>query len=196
MKTRDRILAAAEGILVTSGAPALSFDTIARALGVSKQAVLYWFPTKTDLLAELFVPWVRDEAEVAVTALSDAAAPPEAIAAFVRAVTGFHLGRLDRFRLMYVVPQTLKAAGDPADRAILPRIHAASDRLYAALALALPGPPAEARQQAMAVHSACLGLVLMVGLAESAGDPLKHRTEDLITALIARLGGAEGGVHG
>lgn len=189
MTTKDRILAAAQEILTTGGVGALSFDAIARALGLSKQAVLYWFPSKPALLAELFAGWVRAEADVAVAALAGAPGPEQAIAAFVRAITDFHLGHLDRFRLMYLVPQTMKVGADPANRQILPLIHAESDRLYAALAGRLAGP--EARRQAMAVHSATLGLLLMVGLAEGSGDPLKHRTEDLITALIARLGGEE-----
>jgi AcrR family transcriptional regulator len=187
VSTKERIVLAAQRILSEGGIASLSFDAIARALGVSKQAVLYWFPSKPDLLAELFVGWVRQEAEVALAALEGASTPPQAIAAFVRAVAGFHLGHLDRFRLMYLVPQTLQAGGDAADRAVLPMIHAATGQLYAALAQRLEGP--EARRQAMVIHAATLGLVMMLGLAEGIGDPLKHGTEALVAGLIRQMGG-------
>lgn len=193
MTTKERILIAAHEILATGGGDALSFDAIARALGLSKQAVLYWFPSKPDLLAALFVPSVQAEADAALSALQGTIRPEEAIAVFVRAIIAFHLGHLDRFRMMYLVPQTMKGTGDTADRAILPLIHAASDRLYGALAERLGPPAPETRQQAVAVHSACLGLLLMLGLAQGTGDQLKHRTEDLVEALITRLGGGAGG---
>ncbi len=94
-------------------------------------------------------------------ALGPAATGPAAIEAFVCAVSAFHLSALDRFRLMYLVPQTLRTPSDPADRAVLPQIHAATNELYAALADRLPGP--EPRQRAVAIHAAALGLVMMVG---------------------------------
>lgn len=191
MKTREKILATAQELLAQGGIAALSFDAIARALGVSKQAVLYWFPSKPDLLSEMFVGWVRAEARVAVAALQDSPAPPQAIARFVRAIAAFHLAELDRFRLMYLVPQTLKAANDPADRSVLPQVHAATAQLYSSLASHLPGPAETARHQAFAVHSATLGLVVMIGLAEGIGDPLRHPTNDLVSALVARLGGSD-----
>lgn len=192
MNMQDRILAAAQDLLAGGGISALSFDPIARSVGVSKQAVLYWYPSKPALLAALFVPWVQAEAEVAVAALQGSPEPAQAIARFVRAIAGFHLAGLDRFRLMYLVPQTLKPGGDAADETVLPQIHQATDRLYTSLAACLPGPPATARAEAMAIHAATLGLVMMLGLAAGIGDPLKHSPETLITALVARLGGADG----
>jgi len=185
MGTKDRIILAAEGLLRDGGIGALSFDAIARVLGVSKQAVLYWFPSKADLLAELFAGWVRDEARAAIAALGPAATGPAAIEAFVRALAAFHLSALDRFRLMYLVPQTLRTPSDTADRAVLPLIHAATNELYAALAGRLPGP--EPRQRAVAIHAATLGLIMMLGLADGIGDPLKHGADELIAALVQQL---------
>lgn len=188
VKTKDKILLAAQRILAEGGVGALAFDSIARDLGVSKQAILYWFPTKQALLAALFVAWAKDEADAAVAALSGTVTASEAIAGFVRAVARFHLGHLARFRLMYLVPQTIRPAEhDPADREILSQIHEVTDRLYGSLANRLCGPPAEARKQAVAIHSATLGLAMLVGLAESIGDPLKHQTDDLLSALVDRL---------
>ena len=90
--------------------------------------------------------------------------------------------------MMYLAPQTLKAGIQEARSSeVLDKIHATTSKLYEALANRLDGPPDKARQTAFAVHSATLGLVLMLGLAEGIGDPLKHSEEDLVSALIAKL---------
>lgn len=47
---RDAILDAAEAVVVTDGAPALTLDSAARRAGLSKGGVLYHFPTKESLL--------------------------------------------------------------------------------------------------------------------------------------------------
>ena len=189
--TSARILDIARDLLAEGGLGALSFDTIAARLGRTKQAVLYWYPTKPDLLAALFLPWLEAEAALAETVLRDAPDGPEAIARFVRALAGFHLADLPRFRAMYLLPQTLgRAASDPRDRDVLDRVHAITDRLYGALAAHLGPDPATARAHAVAVHASVLGLVLMAGLAEALEDPLKHGQDALVEALVAHLTGA------
>ncbi|GKY88460.1 TetR/AcrR family transcriptional regulator [Sinisalibacter aestuarii] len=194
-RTSDQILQTARDILATEGLGAVSFDTIARRLGRSKQAVLYWFPTKQDLLAAMFVPWLVAEEQAATQALAGVRGRAAAIAAFVRAVAAFHFDDLDRFRMMYLVPQTLKpAAPNRQSAAVLEQVHPVTDRMYSALAAHLNG--AHPRQEAVAIHAAVLGLALLAGLAQSLRDPLKHGEAELIDALIARLTGGESGVPG
>jgi AcrR family transcriptional regulator len=48
--TRDRVLGAALSSFGTKGYDATSLDQIAAELGVRKQTILYYFPTKADLL--------------------------------------------------------------------------------------------------------------------------------------------------
>lgn len=186
--TKAQIIRAARDLLAQDGLSALSFDAIARRLGRTKQAILYWFPTKQDLLAALFLPWLEEEADRVVTALGKEARGDAAVALFVRGLLDFHLEDLDRFRMMYLVPQTLRGgkAGAGTD-ALLDRIHPVTDRIYSSLAERLPGPPEEARQRAFVIHSACLGLLLMEGLAQSIGDPLKHEVPALAEGLISSL---------
>ena len=47
--TRERILAAALDLFGSGGVDATSLDDIARAVGVAKQTVLYWFVSKEEL---------------------------------------------------------------------------------------------------------------------------------------------------
>ncbi len=85
--TRQRILDAAIDLFGTRGVDSVSLDEIAREVGVRKQTVLYWFPSKPDLVdavleavaAELVV-----EIEAAVRSTDDE--PLGRIDAVVRAV--------------------------------------------------------------------------------------------------------------
>ncbi len=51
MKTPDRILVAAMADFGTRGYEATSLDDLARVLGIRKQTILYWFPSKDALLS-------------------------------------------------------------------------------------------------------------------------------------------------
>lgn len=184
--TSDRILAIARDLVARDGLGALSFDAIAARLGRSKQAVLYWFPSKPALLAAMLVPWLVAETETVEAALSGTANRCEAVERFVRAVAEFHLSDLERFRMMYLLPQVQRTKADTAPTAPLlaKDVHPVTDRLYGMLAHHLGGGTLSARQEAVALHSAVLGLVMMCALADALQDPLKHGKEDLIAALI------------
>ncbi len=187
-KTSKQILSIALEILASDGLGAVSFDAIARRLGRSKQAVLYWYPSKRDLLAAMFLPWLRAETETAEDAVSEAATRVEAIGSFVRAVAWFHFADLDRFRMMYLVPQTTGLKSNGRGNTVAGEdVYQVTNRLYGALADHLDGEREAARKEAVAIHSAVLGLVLMFALADALRDPLKHSETDLIDALIASL---------
>lgn len=51
MSTADRILEASFDAFGSRGYEATSLDDLARALGIRKQTILYWFPSKEALLA-------------------------------------------------------------------------------------------------------------------------------------------------
>ena len=187
-KTRNKILNIARELLASGGLGAISFDAIARRLGHSKQAVLYWFPTKHDLLAAMFLPSLEAEAEVAIQSVANVANQNEAISAFVRAVAAFHIGDLNRFRMMYLLPQTIRPTRhDVANKKMLEKVHPVTDEIYDALSAHLDGDIVAARRKAAVVHSAVLGLVLMFSLADGLKDPLKHTQNELVDALIASL---------
>jgi AcrR family transcriptional regulator len=187
-KTSERILSISREILATDGLGGVSFDAIARKMGCSKQAVLYWYPTKRDLLLGLYLPWLEAETSRAEGAVAGATGPTEAIDRFVRAVISFHTDDLNRYRMMYLAPQTTSAkSGNRSSTVAGSEIYSVTGRLYGALAAHLGGAPETARKRAVAIHSAALGLVLMFALADSTQDPLKHSQSGLIDALVASL---------
>jgi AcrR family transcriptional regulator len=57
--TRRRILSAAAEIVASQGMAGVTFDAVAARLKMTKQAVIYWFPTKIALLSELALPGLR-----------------------------------------------------------------------------------------------------------------------------------------
>ncbi len=184
-ETNRQILSIAREILGSEGLGAVSFDAIARRLGRSKQAVLYWYPTKHDLLAAMFLPWLEAEAETATYAVSMCSGRSEAVNTFVRSVAGFHLADLDRFRMMYLVPQTTTAKSPDRGKLVAgDKVYPVTNRLYGALANHLGGGPDAARKEAVVIHSAVLGLVMMIAFADALRDPLKHNPDDLILSLI------------
>lgn len=63
---RDRLLDAAERVVVESGATHLTLDAVAKSAGVSKGGLLYHFPTKEALLEGMLARHFQDvDAEVA-----------------------------------------------------------------------------------------------------------------------------------
>lgn len=186
-ETRSDILRVGAAIVREGGPARLTFDEIATRLGVSKQAVIYWFPNKEALISGLALPALQAESAAAIAAL--AAAPPggAAVRAFARALIDFHLSDLDRFRLTYIAVQTPGSSVEPSAD-LKHSIHAITGPMYDALEERLPhhAPPLR-RPAAVAIHMAVLGLVLMISLSEVVRDPLRHETAALAAALIGIL---------
>ncbi|MCB1002066.1 MAG: TetR/AcrR family transcriptional regulator [Acidimicrobiales bacterium] len=85
--TRDRILSVATDLFGSRGVDAVSLDVIAAEVGVRKQTLLYWFPSKDELLAAVVTQAAAELAvviEAAVRASGDD--PLDRIDAVVRAV--------------------------------------------------------------------------------------------------------------
>lgn len=53
--SRDDILAAAAGLAAESGIGMLTFKSVGERLGISDRTVVYYFPTKTDLVTSVIV---------------------------------------------------------------------------------------------------------------------------------------------
>ena len=192
--TRARILEVAADLMSVGGLEAVTFDAVAARLGVTKQAVIYWFPSKVALLSALALPGLRGEAQVAIDAAVGASCRTQAVRAVVRAVIDFHLADLARFRLMYLSPQIGATAGTKRTAAeLVAQVHPVTSEMYTAIAAALGDGPT-AREMAMALHMAALGHVLMIALTEAIHDPLRHAPEllaDRLAALLAAGAGAE-----
>lgn len=85
--TREQILEAATDLFGLRGVDAVSLDVIAAEVGVTKQTLLYWFPSKDDLVQAVLVGAVRQLSVVVDAAVRAATNDPlDRIEAVVRAV--------------------------------------------------------------------------------------------------------------
>ena len=191
--TRERILRVARGLVRKGGPAALTFDAVASRLGISKQAVIYWFPNKEALGVAVVLPAIEREAQAGIAALEGVSDPDSAREAFIKAIARFHLDDLERFRLMYLAPQMGGRLGTARDTGAINRsIHPVTRRMYDRLSEALSHPgqdPQEVRPEAVVLHFSILGVIMMHGLADSIGDPLRHDADSLIAALSATVSG-------
>ena len=193
-ETSDRILDAARTLVREVGPDKLTFDAVADRVGISKQAVIYWFPNKARLVEALVRPALEAESEaggdVLIGARYDDAGATDAIRDFVTALAVFHTADLERFRLMYVTPQIgQRPAGRAEMVTTLGRIHPATTAMYDALANVLVASErydrmVDARRAAIAIHTSLLGLILRMAMADTLNAPLRHRHDALVEALL------------
>ena len=151
--TRERILDAATDMFGVRGVDAVSLDMIAADVGVAKQTLLYWFPSKDDLVQAVLVEAASEltiATEAAIRATGDD--PLDRIEAVVRAVFRPAVRRPALLGLLREVSRLSPAVGERfhaelrplVDRAVgylqkemdRGRIRQADPRLIAALCYA------------------------------------------------------------
>jgi len=122
--TRDRILESATDLFGLRGVEAVSLDAIAAEVGVAKQTLLYWFPSKDDLVQAVLESAVVELSlgvEAAIRATTDD--PLDRIEAVVKAVFRQAVRRPALLGLVREISRLSPASGD--------RLHAAFEPLVA-----------------------------------------------------------------
>ena len=196
-ETRNRILVATRVELRKHGQD-LTLDHIAARLALTKQAVLYHFPSKDRLLVELALLGLAEEADAMVAALAHARSAADAVHRFLSANLAFHLADLERFRLIYVRAQVVPGAKDTLSSSERKaRLYPVTARMYTALEEKLlsdtsfPGH-LDARTLAVAVHLAAIGYATMAGELEGAKDAMKLPFQRYVDELSAAIDGGIG----
>ena len=191
--TREAIVKRAMKIIRRKGASAVTFQALASEFGVSKQAIIYWYPTKWLLVADICLPFMRAEADVLLPAIEQSQGAHEAIDRLVRAFVDHYIDRLPQFRLLYLPePLGVTRPNAPSQQAALAPVHAITSTVYKALEDKIASdnsyePGVSARRAAVAVHMAAVGLVTMFAAADALGDPMVHAPNDMTDALSAVL---------
>lgn len=191
--TRETIVKEAMKIVSRHGASSVTFQAIASALGVSKQAIIYWYPTKWEMIVDICLPLMREEAEALLPVVAPAPTAAQSIDVFVRAFVGHYLPRLPQFRLLYLSAPIEVTEPNAADQqAALAPIHRVTSSVYSALEGKIAADAdfvtgVSPRRIAVAVHMAAVGLVTMFAAADALGDPMVHAPDDMVDAMIAML---------
>ena len=111
--TRQRILDAATDLFGLRGVDAVSLDVIAAEVGVAKQTLLYWFPSKDDLIGAVLIAAVAELSvgiEAAIRASTDD--PLDRVDAVVRAVFRLAVRRPALLGLVREVSRLSSPSGD------------------------------------------------------------------------------------
>lgn len=186
-RSREEILDAARSLLESRGPQALTLDEVARAVGLTKAALYYYFPSKDALLGELQHRAFERMSQQLHDAVEATAAGPEALRALIRATVTQYAPRMNDFRLTFLQPQ-LAAEALKATPEALARLRPLNDLAFAGAAKRVQAgrsgragvPP---RLLAFLAHLSALGVLTMKGLVEAFDDPLRYSDEELIEAL-------------
>lgn len=128
--TRVRILDEATDLFGRRGVEAVSLDVIAAEVGVAKQTLLYWFPSKDDLVGAVLAA-ATAELTVGVEAAIRASGedPLDRIEAVVRAVFRSAVRRPSLLGLVREVNRLATPAGDRFVAELQPLVARAIDYL-------------------------------------------------------------------
>ncbi|MGN6695453.1 MAG: TetR/AcrR family transcriptional regulator [Aquihabitans sp.] len=189
--TRERILAAALAAFAERGVEATSLDSVAVEVGVRKQTLLYWFPSKEQLLFGVVDHAVDELGRVlSEAALAGGADLTAQITAVVDAT--FRLGSL-RPELLAVVREVARL-GPPASthlaRASEPLVATASSVLVRSGG----GDDARTRAVLLAAGARVVGIATEAEVRDDLGLPadlawLRERRRSLISSLSSSLAG-------
>ena len=190
--TGDRILDAAIDSFGTRGFEASSLDVLAAGLGLRKQTILYWFPSKEALLAAAVDRAAAELAAVLERALAGAPGGWPRVEAIVKSV--FRLS-VRRPELLGVVREVSRL-GPPASTRLLhafgPLMQRATEFLREEMAAGHMREQ-EPRLVLLAAYSAVIGMATEVEVLRALGfEPtareLVRRRNELLAFLRSALG--------
>ena len=198
-RSRQEILAAARAILREGGVEAVTLGSVAGSLGLTKQALYHYFPSKEALVRNLVVTLLDEEVGVLVDAVEREESDARVLDALIRAFYRHYIGRLDAFRAVYCQSQLYPAPAAILDADVLrdeinPRTRGLFDMLETRLAKSSASKVERARKRRLAYTAwlAALGLLTMLGVADTTRDALVHTDEDLLDTLAGVFDSAAG----
>ncbi|HLT15715.1 MAG TPA: TetR/AcrR family transcriptional regulator [Acidimicrobiales bacterium] len=190
-QTADRILLAAMAEFGTRGYEATSLDDLARRLGIRKQTILYWFPSKEALLAAV-VDSCADELttrlERGLASAGDGFARVEAMVRVMFRLAARHPAMLGFLR-------EVTRLGPPASTRLLERLQPLVDRAAGYLEAEMDAGRMrrhDPRLLLLAAYSMVTGLATEVEVLRAFGEEptlasLVRRRDELLALLRASL---------
>ncbi|WP_426572629.1 TetR/AcrR family transcriptional regulator [Aquihabitans sp. McL0605] len=189
VSTRDRILGAALGAFAERGVEATSLDSVAAEVGVRKQTLLYWFPSKEVLLFGV-VDHAVGELGHELTEAAIGAGPDLASQIIAVVDATFRLGSV-RPELLAVVREVSRL-GPPAST----HLARAAEPLVAAASGVLAGGAAvdedQIRRVLLAAGARVVGIATEAEVRADLGLPadiawLRARRRAVLDSLLAAL---------
>lgn len=188
-QTRQEIIDTTWKLIDENALVNLSVDAVAKAMGLTKPAIYYYFPSKQALLQALIIEALCVEVDQLCAVIDKAQSGAQALGLVIRAFVKYYSQHTDRFRLIYLQSQLLGYSKlgineESARKFIHPCTNVFFDKLTAKLQVDKKqgklASQLHPRRLAMAAHLAGIGIMTMKGVADSAGDPLKFSDKQLI----------------
>ncbi len=189
--TADRILDAALVSFGSRGYEATSLDALAEVLGVRKQSILYWYPSKEVLLEALIDRSAGDLAEALESALAGAGDGWDRVEAVVRSVFRLAARRPELLGLVREAGRLGPPAATRLTVALEPLVERASAFLEAEMDAGHMRRH-EPRLLLLAIYSTVVGMVTEVEVLRALGEEpsaksLVRRRQEILRLLRSAL---------
>ena len=190
--TGERVLTAAVESFGTRGYEATSLDALAKSLGLRKQTILYWYPSKDALLEAVIDRTAAELGAVLERAIARSGAGWDRVDAIVRSVFRVSVRRPE---LLGVVREASRL-GPPAATRLLGAVEPLMGRATGFLAEEMAAGrmrSQDPRMVLLAAYSAVLGMATEVEVLRALGfEPtardLVRRRDQLLAFLRSGLG--------
>jgi AcrR family transcriptional regulator len=189
--TSDRILDAALGSFASRGYEATSLDAVAKELELTKQSILYWFPSKDALLEAVIARSAADLSSALEAALQRAGDGWGRVEAVVRSVFRMAARQPELLGFLREVGRLGPPAATQMSLALAPLVQRASSFLEAEMAAGSmrrhdPG------LLLLAIYSTVIGMVTEVEVLRALGEEptarsLVRRRTDALRLLRSAL---------
>ena len=186
-RTRNEILQAARTILYTQGVGFVSLTSVSSELGLTKQALYHYFSSKEVLIKSLITNLLEEEIIFVISAINNSKRSRNPLGLMIQAFYDHYIDNLDAFRTIYCLSQLYSNAELGLDEnTIRENINKTTRNLFDVLEERLTKDGMnrtqrkKKRQLAYTAWLAVLGLITMLGVAESTNDPLIHSDKDLL----------------
>jgi AcrR family transcriptional regulator len=189
--TADRILDAALGSFGSRGYEATSLDALAEGLGMRKQSILYWFPSKEALLASLIDRSAAELAGALEASLAGAGGGWARVEAVVRSVFRLAARRPQLLGLVREVGRLGPPAATRLTVALGPLVERASSFLEAEMDAGHMRRH-EPRLLLLAIYSTVVGMITEVEVVRALGEEpsarsLVRRRQEILSLLRSAL---------
>jgi len=189
--TRDRILDAALAAWGTKGYEATSLDHLAASLGIAKQSILYWFPSKEALLEAVITRSAGELSGVLESALAGAGQGWERVEAVVRSVFRLAARRPELLGLVREASRLGPPAATHMVEALRPLAQRASGFLESEMAAGRMRKH-DPNLLLLAIYSTVIGMVTEVEVLRALGEEptarsLVRRRSDVLALLRSAL---------
>jgi AcrR family transcriptional regulator len=191
ISTRDRILRSALTSFASPGYEATSLDALAKGLELTKQSILYWFPSKEAILEAVIAKSAGDLSNALESALSQAGPSWDRVDAVVRSVFRLAAREPELLGLLREVSRLGPPAATQMTLALEPLVRRASAFLEAEMEAGSMRRH-DPRLLLLAIYSTVIGMVTEVEVMRALGEEptarsLVRRRTDVLALLRSAL---------